>query len=745
MQRAGVVVTEHSLLQVDVVFTALRIITTSILKMGAARAYTEALSADNIPYRKFCAKQPLLLTDPWGGRMMLYDGMRRTLMSMGLFSEAFWYVLARDETPKRFGMPIALEVLHPAFMEVRADDTGAPVYLYGSAMDRKQLPAEDVVHIPFMAMPQARRGLATTQYLGVAGALAMAAYEFGSTWFSQGAAPSFILSTEQKLGQEEVQRIAQRFAIEHSGLQMAHMPLVLDSGLKADKVMTSPDEAQYLQPLALDTDLLTTDGWKTVGTVEPGDTVFAENGERTEVLGVSPVYLNTPCFELTFADGSQIVANEDHRWHVFDVYSHQRGCGTDPGYKGEWKTLSTADIAANWRWYAGRNRYRVACDGVLDTDHVDLPIDPYVLGYWLGDGSSADSSFTVGLDDQQHLEAELVGAGHAITSRHDLTGGWGVSRRIRVGGEGSMSPALRELGIFGVGNKRIPDTYMLGSVTQRKALLAGLLDSDGSAFPYVRFTTTLPGLADDVLTLARSLGQRAYMVMRDLPPRAGVKTSKPQWVVQWTATFDPFRMARKSKRANVWGPPGARMRRGDKDLRRMSIVGVRPVTSVATRCIKVAHPSHVFLVGRTFVPTGNTLEYQRNVIASWFGIPETVLPNALQRQTPPPPHTAQEETMRMLLYTLSGYIVPIEQALSALLPAGMFATFMEDGLSRPDSQFLAQEIMALRQTQVMTPNEIRARKLHLGPLPDPMADQAIAPLASNTAPSQTVSPPAGDV
>lgn len=250
LQRAGVLVTPHTLLQVDVVFTALRLITTAILEMGDPRAYSEASSKDNIVYKKYIASQPSVLTDTWGGRMMQYDGRRRTVMSMALFGEAFWYTLDRDVKPKRFGLPTSLEVLHPAFMEVKTHKvSGGPEYIYGTGVNKRTLDPEDVTHIPFMAMPQARRALNTAEYAGISGALAMAAYEFGATWFSQGASPSFLLATDQKLGQAEVERIAQKFIIEHSGLSNSHRPLVIDQGLTATKMMSSPDEAQYLNTL----------------------------------------------------------------------------------------------------------------------------------------------------------------------------------------------------------------------------------------------------------------------------------------------------------------------------------------------------------------------------------------------------------------------------------------------------------------------------------------------------------------
>lgn len=737
-QRAGVLVTQHSLLQVDVVFTALRIISNNIIKMGDLWPYKESLTDDNIVYREYQSKRPAILTDTFGGgdiggrggAMMQCTGRDRTVWSMALFGEAFWYVLERDSRVR----PSCLEVLHPAFMEVkegkRRDGTTGRVFVYGTGSQKQELDPDDVIQIPFKSLPQAQRALSPITYAGVAGALAMAAYEFGSTWFSQGAAPSFILSTDVKLGQEEVQRIASKFSIEHSGLGAAHLPLVLDNGLKAEKVMSSPDEAQYLHSVDLAEEILTTVGWKTMGTIETGDVVYAEDGSQTTVLGKSPVFLDSPCYELEFADGSKVVASDDHRWHVWDNYDHQRG----GGYHGEWKTITTADIASNWKWYQDKNRYRVACDGVVQAPEADLPIDPYIFGYWLGDGTSLDPSLTVGHRDVEHVTAAIERAGYHVTASSDLTGGWGTSKRLHLsnGTPKGLRNTLRDLGVLGRGKKHIPDVYLQASVEQRKALLAGLLDSDGSAFPSVRFTSTLPRLADDVLTLVRSLGQRARITHRDLPPREGVKTSKRQAVIHWTATFDPFRMARKSAAVRIWeDKPRA------KDVRRMSIVGVRRVKPRSTRCIKVDHPSHVFLIGRTFVPTGNTLEYARNVIASWFGLPPSLLGNALERQTPQPAHTSEEESTKFLQHTLSGYMVPLEEAHSGLLPQGVKAAFNENALAKPDAQFLAQLILNMRQSQVMSIDELRARYAGLGPLPNGQGKNALAPLASNTAPSQT--------
>jgi hypothetical protein len=94
-----------------------------------------------------------------------------------------------------------------------------------------------------------------------------------------------------------------------------------------------------------------------------------------------------------------------------------------------------------------------------------------------------------------------------------------------------------------------------------------------------------------------------------------------------------------------------------------------------------------------------------------------------------------EQAQDFLQHTLSGYIVPFEEAMSGLLPTGVSAAFDEGKLLRPNAQALAEEITSLRQSQVASINDVRTRKLGWAPVPG--GDEVLAPLASNTAPAQT--------
>ena len=245
MQRAGVPVTVKTTLQVDTVYTALRVITNAIIKMGDPYCYTLGYTDDHKPFEVVEGDQPEVLSNTFTNDFQ-FEGISQSVISMALYGEAFWYVLQYD----RMGYPSNLEVLNPALVDVKKNkDTGARETWYGSGTGRVLLDQSCVIHIPFLTLPGAARGLDAVTYGGMAFALALAAVEYGSRWFSQGASPSYILSTEQKLGTDEVKRIAEQFLIDHAGLQAAHLPLVVDSGLKVNKVQSTPDEAQYLETL----------------------------------------------------------------------------------------------------------------------------------------------------------------------------------------------------------------------------------------------------------------------------------------------------------------------------------------------------------------------------------------------------------------------------------------------------------------------------------------------------------------
>jgi hypothetical protein len=143
---------------------------------------------------------------------------------------------------------------------------------------------------------------------------------------------------------------------------------------------------------------------------------------------------------------------------------------------------------------------------------------------------------------------------------------------------------------------------MIASEEQRRALLAGLLDTDGTVASSgaVLFDNTNPVLARQVHELACSLGYRA--TIREGRARLDGCDYGPRWTVSFTTSDQVFRLERK------------RLAHKDRSVRANSertkhryIVDVRPVPSVPVRCLTVDSPNRLYLVGKTFIPTHNTV------------------------------------------------------------------------------------------------------------------------------------------
>src|SRR5262252_3710368 len=158
--------------------------------------------------------------------------------------------------------------------------------------------------------------------------------------------------------------------------------------------------AQTGGPLALDTPIPTMDGWTDMGNIQVGDQVFDENGQPCRVIYVSAVYTGRPCFRLSLSDGSEFVCDAEHPWVVWD----------DPGKDRKLRKLRTAEMVPRFKIRGHRNRYAIDVAGPLATPAADLALDPYLLGVWLGNGSSYMNHITVHEDDVEFMKL-LEGCG----------------------------------------------------------------------------------------------------------------------------------------------------------------------------------------------------------------------------------------------------------------------------------------------------------------------------------------------
>lgn len=361
--------------------------------------------------------------------------------------------------------------------------------------------------------------------------------------------------------------------------------------VRAGAVWPGPDEpllnqaftyrrGQVVAPqkaLALDTPIPTPSGWSTMAGLRPGDLVFDECGEPTRVLSKSSIWMSDT-YRVTFSDGASLVACGDHQWWV----ERRTPSGT---YVPD--RVRTADLVENLVDVHGARRFRVPNARPLVLPDAELPIDPYTLGAWLGDGHCDDGRLT-GLD--RGVFDRIALAGFEVRQMR-------IAKRVNVIG---LKSQLRATGLLR--NKHIPAVYLRGSEKQRWALLQGLMDTDG--YCDIRqgkceFTTTLPTVRDGVLELLATLGirPRCYTGEAKLYGRV----TGPKFRISFSARSDMpvFHLPRKQSRLR---PPG----RGHAQFGHRRIVAVERIDTIPTQCLTVAAESHVFLAGREMVPTCNT-------------------------------------------------------------------------------------------------------------------------------------------
>jgi len=331
----------------------------------------------------------------------------------------------------------------------------------------------------------------------------------------------------------------------------------------------------------------TTQGWKTVETVEVGDYVFAPSGTPVRVTGKSSQY-EEDLYEVTTSDGQVVRCDATHLWTV-------RFGSNDRPYQ----TLSTQEILHKLEtesWRRAGNLPILPPQGAAEYPHKDnLPLTPYMLGVWLGDGSSYNATVGCGYSDQSAMRAQVEAEGYKTTHN---------SKYQQFNVLGLYKP-LREQGLLR--NKHIPEAYLCASVAQRMALLQGLIDTDGDVTKEgkVTFNNSNERLIDDVLCLLHGLGVQARKTRRQTS--YGGKLSQPSFRVMFKLA-NAARLPRKATRCR------------DKQGNWGRSIDIRKTAERGTvQCLEVANEDGLFMAGRGWVVTHNTKsEFASYLLPAWF-------------------------------------------------------------------------------------------------------------------------------
>ncbi|MBM4824512.1 hypothetical protein HXP45_26105 [Streptomyces actuosus] len=244
---------------------------------------------------------------------------------------------------------------------------------------------------------------------------------------------------------------------------------------------------------------------------------------------------------------------------------------------------------------AGVSRWRTRPTPVLTFSEIPMPLPPYLLGYWLGDGDRDGPRFTVSEDDLPHLEYQCLLLGARVVSRQ-RTHGKTFRIRFDLGKRATALNALREMGVLH--NKHIPPQVFRSSESQRRETLQGLVDSDGyieNGTSRVEICFTSERLAVDTVELIRTLGLYPRLSQGDATLNGRIVGTRYRIVFTAYEGDHVSRLPRKAERLKPKGKsaPYSQVR---------TIVGIKRVEPALVTHIRVSSTGGTYLAGEGLVP-----------------------------------------------------------------------------------------------------------------------------------------------
>lgn len=250
------------------------------------------------------------------------------------------------------------------------------------------------------------------------------------------------------------------------------------------------------------------------GDLKKGDNVYTKSGKITKVKNIKE-YGKLDTFILKTNDGRETNCSTGHLWEVYDIQDKKLN-------KEETKVVEALFISNKLIYGKGKLRYRFALPiaGEVYYKEKKLIIDPYVMGYLLGNGAfnengirvSTIDSFIVNefekiLGDNFKLVRDFTTVNYYIK---ELNKGLKIDKRGVLNHVNSFTEKTRQLGLehSRAFNKKILDEYKYSSIEQRYSLVQGLMDSDGSASKNgsAEYYSVSEQLIDDLAFVLRSLG-----------------------------------------------------------------------------------------------------------------------------------------------------------------------------------------------------------------------------------------------
>ena len=340
--------------------------------------------------------------------------------------------------------------------------------------------------------------------------------------------------------------------------------------------------------LSDDTPILTKSGWKNHGNLVVGDYVLNHKGQFVKVLDLSNSYKMD--YLITFSNGEKIKCHKNHEWVIYDRHAQKD------------KVMETKDMVGKIRDTYNvskgntHNHYRFLLqpNDFVKGEYTNVPVPPYTLGAWLGDGTNKSPNIS-------NAECDRVIIDSIIKDGYNMRRDWiHKTSGVHTVSFDKLRFDLQKLGFCHSRKrvpKKIPDLYLTSSIEQRLELLAGLLDTDGCLTKKEHrysFTTSEETLKDSFISLVSTFGWRVSVSEKQ--PRlssSSIQGKQTYWVIAFNPTIEiPCRVKRKQLKIF-------------SKQRRISITNIEPLKeNYYGKCIQVE--GGIYLAGKTLIPTHNS-------------------------------------------------------------------------------------------------------------------------------------------
>ena len=291
------------------------------------------------------------------------------------------------------------------------------------------------------------------------------------------------------------------------------------------------------QPLS--SKIITPTGWTTIGKIKVGDKVCSPYNTINTVLAIHPQGIKD-VYEINFSDGSKARCGLNHLWYVNSQNWRNK----------EYRAVSLKQLLKENLKNTKSYKFKVPLTNIA-TNYVELPLDPYLLGALIADGSFQTQVCLISYSEDKSIIDKCITllpegtkpAKIRYTSEKGLQQVFNHS--VQKHGDHSLKRILKELNLHGTYSHErfIPDTYKFSSKLQRIDLLHGLMDSDGNVRTRnrVTYSTTSEKLAKDITELVQSLGGTATRHLYDKKDNRSCFT-----IIIRFNDFNPFSLKRKA-------------------------------------------------------------------------------------------------------------------------------------------------------------------------------------------------------